>query len=101
MSRCIEKFNINARKSNLTTDQLSKINRIREFYIRMPNWLGDVVMAIPIIRAMRIGRPDAKFTLVSKKEFLPLLESMNPADSFLALPPKNLLYFYNFKKKLL
>ena len=29
------------------------------------------------------------------------MESMNLADSFLVLPTKNLLYFYNFKKKVI
>jgi len=98
LSRCKERFNILSRKSNLTSDQLCKIIRNRDFYIRMPNWLGDVIMAIPIIRAMRAGRPDAKFTLVCKKEFIPLLKSIELADVFLRLPQKNLLYFYNFKK---
>ena len=66
LSGCKEKFNINARKSNLTTDQLSKINRIREFYIRMPNWLGDVVMAIPIILLCELV--DLTLSLPGKQE---------------------------------
>ena len=94
LSRCKERFNMLSRKCNLTSNQLSKIIRNREFYVRMPNWLGDV-----IIRAMRVGRPDAKFTLVCKREFVSLLKSLNLADAFLVLPPKNLLYFYNFKKE--
>jgi heptosyltransferase-2 len=98
LSRCKERFNIPSRKCNLTSDQTSKIIRNREFYVRMPNWLGDVIMAVPIIQAMRVGRPDAKFTLVCKREFVSLLKLLNLADAFLALPPQNLLYFYNFKK---
>ena len=32
--------------------------RRTNFFIRMPNWLGDIVMAIPILLAIRKGRPD-------------------------------------------
>ena len=101
LSRCKERFNILSRKCNLTSDQLSKIIRNREFYVRMPNWLGDVIMAVPIIRAMRVGRPDAKFTLVCKREFVSLLKSLNLADAFLVLPPKTYYTFITLKRKLI
>ena len=32
--------------------------------IRLPNWLGDVVMALPLLRAIRSGRPDAEIILI-------------------------------------
>ncbi len=58
------------------------------FVIRMPNWLGDVVMALPLVRALRAGRPDAHVTLLAKKAFVPLLESLGVAERVIALPGK-------------
>ena len=58
------------------------------FVIRMPNWLGDVVMALPLVRAIRASRPDAHVTLLSKKAFVPLLESVGVAQRVIALPGK-------------
>ncbi len=68
------------------------------FWIRMPNWLGDVVMALPLLRTLRTSRPDAEITLLIKNEFVQLLEKLNVADSFIALPPKKSGYYKFFKK---
>lgn len=59
------------------------------FVIRMPNWLGDVVMALPLVRAIRAARPDAHVTLLAKKPFAPLLESLGVAQRVIALPGKD------------
>ncbi len=32
--------------------------------VRLPNWLGDTVMAVPPLRALRAARPDARVALV-------------------------------------
>ncbi|MGE9295230.1 MAG: glycosyltransferase family 9 protein [Puniceicoccales bacterium] len=57
-------------------------------WIRMPNWLGDVVMAIPLVRAIRRGRPDAQITLLARGHLAPLLEGLPEADRVIALPGK-------------
>lgn len=32
--------------------------------VRLPNWLGDTVMAVPALRALRAARPDTRLALV-------------------------------------
>ena len=34
--------------------------------IRQVNWLGDAVMTMPAIRALRLANPDAHITLLAK-----------------------------------
>ena len=71
-------------------------SRKTNFFIRMPNWLGDVVMAIPVLLAIRNGRPDVRFTLVAKSKFIPLLKSFVLGEDYLALPERGFRYFLNF-----
>ena len=75
---------------------LPALPRRLRLWIRLPNWLGDVVMALPLLRALRAGRPDAEITLLAKSQFLPLLEKWGVADRLLPLPPRGLGYFLHF-----
>lgn len=72
--------------------------RRTRIFVRLPNWLGDVVMALPLLRALRVSRPDAEVTLLARKPFLPLLESWSVADRVIALPPQGIGYFFSFRK---
>jgi lipopolysaccharide heptosyltransferase II len=36
-----------------------------EILIRAPNWLGDACMALPAVRAIKRGRPDARVTVLT------------------------------------
>lgn len=60
--------------------------RTTKFWIRMPNWLGDVVMTFPLLDAIRRGRPDASLTLLAKPAYKELLLNLGLADQFIALP---------------
>lgn len=66
------------------------------FWVRLPNWLGDVVMAMPVLRAIRAEHPDYEITLLGQKAFEPLIARFDVADRFLPLPPKGRGYFRFF-----
>lgn len=84
--------------ADLAYRKLAQPPRRTRLWIRLPNWLGDVVMAIPLLRAIRAGRPDAEITLVGKAQFLPLLERLGIADRLRPLPPRGLGYFAHFRR---
>lgn len=83
--------------ADLAARGLTSPPRRTRIWIRLPNWLGDVVMALPLLRALRVSRPDAEITLVAKKQFLPLLERWAVADRVHALPAQGLGYFAHFR----
>ncbi len=76
-------------------DSLPQKHRI---WIRLPNWLGDVIMAIPLIKALRASRPDAEITFLTQARFHSLLETLDLADRIIKLPPKGLGYFPFFSR---
>lgn len=83
--------------ANLTARNLPALPRKTRVWIRLPNWLGDVVMALPLLRALRASRPDAEITLIAKAPFLPLLRDWQVADQLIALPPQGPGYFPFFR----
>ena len=68
---------------------LSRMPRRTRLWFRMPNWLGDVVMALPLIRAVREGRPDAEITLLAQAAFRPLFQRVAVADRLIDLPDRS------------
>ena len=52
--------------------------------VRLPNWLGDTVMALPALAALRAARPDALLTAVGP--WAPILTGQAVADILLKYP---------------
>jgi lipopolysaccharide heptosyltransferase II len=77
--------------------ELPALPRRTRIWVRLPNWLGDVVMALPLLRALRRARPDAELTFVAKAQFLPFLKTLDLADALRALPRSSgVAYFAEF-----
>jgi heptosyltransferase II len=75
---------------------LPALPRKTRVWVRLPNWLGDVAMALPLLRAIRASRPDAEITLLAKPAFAPLLEALGVADRIRPLPRQGPGYFAHF-----
>jgi lipopolysaccharide heptosyltransferase II len=58
--------------------------------VRSSNWLGDAVMSVPAVRAIKRGRPDAHVTIVAAKNIAPLWNIIPEVDAIIALPRKAL-----------
>jgi heptosyltransferase-2 len=52
--------------------------------VRLPNWLGDTVMAVPLLRALRCGRPESR--LVAVGPWATLLAGQALADVLITYP---------------
>ena len=51
----------------------ASVDAPREILVRAPNWVGDIVMATPGLRALRAGYPAARITVQARAEHLELL----------------------------
>lgn len=52
--------------------------------VRLPNWLGDTVMAVPLLRALRAARPEARVVAVGP--WAALLSGQGLADVLVSYP---------------
>ncbi len=58
----------------------------RAIVVRLPNWVGDVVMATPLLRALRSRCPRARIVAAARPHLLPIVDGLPYVDALLALP---------------
>ena len=66
-----------------------KLKRFRVL-IRSSNWLGDAVMSVPAVCAIKDGRPDAHVTILTSEKIAPAWKLVPEVDEVLALPNRSL-----------
>jgi ADP-heptose:LPS heptosyltransferase/lauroyl/myristoyl acyltransferase len=91
-------------RRNLLADDLKArgrdaLPRRTRVWVRLPNWLGDVVMTLPLLRALRLSRPDAEITLFVRASLVPLLAGCAIADRIESLPARGPGYFAAFRRR--
>src|SRR5437899_3808844 len=59
--------------------------------IRSSNWLGDAVMSVPAVRAIKNGRPDAQVTISAPSKIAPMWKLVPVVDAIIPLPNGSLL----------
>ena len=58
--------------------------------IRSSNWLGDAVMSVPAVRAIKRGRPDAHVAVLTPEKIAPAWKLIPEVDEVLPLPNRSL-----------
>src|SRR5216110_3276760 len=53
--------------------------------IRSSNWLGDAVMSVPAVRAIKHGRPDAHVTIATPEKIAPMWKLIPVVDAIIPL----------------
>jgi heptosyltransferase-2 len=54
--------------------------------IRSNNWLGDAVMSVPAVRAIKAGRADARVTVAAPEKIAPMWKLVPEVDAIVPLP---------------
>ncbi len=61
--------------------------------IRSSNWLGDAVMSVPAVRAIKNGRPDVHVTIAAPDKIAPMWKLIPEVNAIIPLPEGSLLSF--------
>jgi heptosyltransferase-2 len=59
--------------------------------IRSSNWLGDAVMSVPAVRAIKSGRPDVHVTIAAPAKIAPMWKLIPEVDAIIPLSEGSLL----------
>ena len=59
--------------------------------IRSSNWLGDAVMSVPAVRAIKNGRPDVHVTIAAPAKIAPMWKLIPEVDAIIPLPESSLV----------
>jgi len=67
--------------------------------IRSSNWLGDAVMSVPTVRAIKNGRPDSRVTIAAPAHIAPMWKLVPEVDVIVPLPNDSLLPVVSLLKR--
>ncbi|HEX4641385.1 MAG TPA: lipopolysaccharide heptosyltransferase II [Chthoniobacterales bacterium] len=58
--------------------------------VRASNWLGDSVITVPAVRAIKAGRPDAQLTIAAPEKIASVWKLVPEVDEVLPINPRSL-----------
>src|SRR6266436_5151233 len=67
--------------------------------IRSSNWLGDAVMSVPAVRAIKNGRPDARVTVAAPVNIAPMWKLVPEVDTIIPLSNDSLLPVISLQRR--
>jgi heptosyltransferase II len=67
--------------------------------IRSSNWLGDAVMSVPAVRAIKHGRPDAHVTIATPAKIAAMWKLIPDIDAIIPLPNGSLFPVVSLLKR--
>src|SRR4051812_14237671 len=67
--------------------------------IRSSNWLGDAVMSVPAVRAIKNGRPDVHVTIAAPAKVAAMWKLIPEVDAIIPLPEGSLLSLVRLLKQ--
>jgi lipopolysaccharide heptosyltransferase II len=73
--------------SNVSAEDLKPFRIL----IRSSNWLGDAVISVPAVRAIKMGRPDAQITIVAPSKIASMWKLVPEVDAIVSLKHNSLL----------
>jgi lipopolysaccharide heptosyltransferase II len=68
----------------------AKLKRFR-ILVRSSNWLGDSVMSVPAVRAIKQGRPDAHVTVAAPAPIASMWKLVSEVDAIIPLPGSSII----------
>ncbi len=73
--------------SGMLNDERRMTKSLQPFriLIRASNWLGDAIMSVPAVRAIKRGRPDAHVSVLTPAKLADLWKSVAEVDEVLAI----------------
>ena len=60
---------------------------VERLLIRLPNWVGDIVMALPAVHALRSHLPAARFVAMARTDHAELASRITAFDAVMPAPP--------------
>ena len=60
---------------------------LRRVLIRLPNWVGDMMMALPAIQSLRLACPEARLIGMAQPEHIELAQRIEVLDEVVPAPP--------------
>ena len=72
----------------------------QKIWVRMPNWLGDIIMTLPVLLTIQEIRPDIQITLLCSSKYKGLLEILCKDFNISSLPSSELKSFvWSFRQR--